>query len=253
VDKISEAGEKVTKQEAKSTCIPHVVQILKLMLRLKQIRLTWACGRASGGGSCAKHLHAGEERGHVSAAGDYARSCTVWERVCWTLTRAAEGVMQRTERGGWRWYVSSGQRFWARQGCIEKGRRRASARLGKRASIVRWELYRSYPGRRRVHSHLHVHRQSPSLPSISVASTASPPGHQPPPRSCTPTHPAPAAMSDAAVDPSLSDDEVNDLATPAEHEEVEAPRATVEGNGLDDEDEDDLFGDGDDADADAPM
>jgi RNA polymerase-associated protein LEO1 len=60
-------------------------------------------------------------------------------------------------------------------------------------------------------------------------------------------------MSDAAVDPTISDDEVNDLATPAENEEVEAPRDTVEENGLDDEDEDDLFGDGDDAEAEEPM
>jgi RNA polymerase-associated protein LEO1 len=56
-------------------------------------------------------------------------------------------------------------------------------------------------------------------------------------------------MSDAAI----SDDEVNDLATPAENEEAEAPRHTVEENGLDDEDEDDLFGDGDDAEAEEPM
>jgi RNA polymerase-associated protein LEO1 len=56
-------------------------------------------------------------------------------------------------------------------------------------------------------------------------------------------------MSDAAI----SDDEVNDLATPAANEEeLEAPRDTVEESGLGDEDDDDdLFGDGDDADADA--
>ena len=53
-------------------------------------------------------------------------------------------------------------------------------------------------------------------------------------------------MSDAALDPTLTDDEVDDIATPAENEEVEAPRDTVEDNGLD-EDEDDLFGDGDGA------
>lgn len=58
---------------------------------------------------------------------------------------------------------------------------------------------------------------------------------------------ATATMSDTALDPTISDDEVNDLATPGENEEVEAPRDTVEENGLDD-DEDDLFGDGDDAD-----
>jgi hypothetical protein len=54
-------------------------------------------------------------------------------------------------------------------------------------------------------------------------------------------------MSDAGI----SDNEVDDLATPAEVEEVEAPRDTVEENGLD-EDEDDLFGDGGD-DAEEPA
>lgn len=54
-------------------------------------------------------------------------------------------------------------------------------------------------------------------------------------------------MSDAEANATVSDNEVDDLATPAE--EVEAPRDTVEENGLDedeDEDEDDLFGDGGD-------
>jgi len=51
-------------------------------------------------------------------------------------------------------------------------------------------------------------------------------------------------MSDAEANATISDNEVDDLATPAE-EEVEAPRDTVEENGLDD-DEDDLFGDGGD-------
>jgi RNA polymerase-associated protein LEO1 len=55
-------------------------------------------------------------------------------------------------------------------------------------------------------------------------------------------------MSDAALDPTISDNEVDELATPADNEELEAPRDTVEENGLD-EDEDDLFGDGDDAEA----
>jgi RNA polymerase-associated protein LEO1 len=53
-------------------------------------------------------------------------------------------------------------------------------------------------------------------------------------------------MSDAALDPTITDDEVDEQATPAEHEEGEALRDTVEENGLE-EDEDDLFGDGDDA------
>lgn len=52
-------------------------------------------------------------------------------------------------------------------------------------------------------------------------------------------------MSDLE-DPTLSDNEVNDLATPVDNEEAEAARDTVEENGLD-EDEDDLFGDGNDA------
>lgn len=53
-------------------------------------------------------------------------------------------------------------------------------------------------------------------------------------------------MSDS-LDPTISDEEVDELATPgANQEEEEAPRDTVEENGLD-EDEDDLFGDGDDA------
>lgn len=58
-------------------------------------------------------------------------------------------------------------------------------------------------------------------------------------------------MSDAGQDPAISDNEVDDLATPAEIEEVDAPRDTVEENGLD-EDEDDLFGDGGD-DAEEPA
>ena len=53
-------------------------------------------------------------------------------------------------------------------------------------------------------------------------------------------------MSDAALDRTITDDEVDDVATPAENEEVEAPVDTVEENGLE-EDEDDLFGDGGDA------
>lgn len=54
-------------------------------------------------------------------------------------------------------------------------------------------------------------------------------------------------MSDAG----LSDDEVNNVATPGD--DVEAPRDTVEENGLgEDEDEDDLFGDGGD-DAEEPA
>ena len=56
-------------------------------------------------------------------------------------------------------------------------------------------------------------------------------------------------MSDAALDPTISDDE---LATPADNEEPEAPRETVEENGLY-EDEEDLFGDGDGDDAEAPA
>ncbi|OAK98980.1 hypothetical protein IQ06DRAFT_295291 [Phaeosphaeriaceae sp. SRC1lsM3a] len=58
-------------------------------------------------------------------------------------------------------------------------------------------------------------------------------------------------MSDAGLDPTLSDQEVDDVATPGE--EAEAPRDTVEENGLgEDEDEDDLFGDGGD-DAEEPA
>ena len=53
-------------------------------------------------------------------------------------------------------------------------------------------------------------------------------------------------MSDAALDPTITDDEVDEIATPAENDEVEAPVDTVEENGLG-EDEDDLFGDGGDA------
>lgn len=52
-------------------------------------------------------------------------------------------------------------------------------------------------------------------------------------------------MSDAGLDPTLSDDELEDLATPAENGEG-TPRDTVEDDGLD-EDVDDLFGDDDDA------
>lgn len=50
-------------------------------------------------------------------------------------------------------------------------------------------------------------------------------------------------MSD--LDPTMTDDEANHVATPAENAETEAPVDTVEENGLD-EDEDDLFGDGGD-------
>ncbi|KAF1835480.1 hypothetical protein BDW02DRAFT_629529 [Decorospora gaudefroyi] len=56
-------------------------------------------------------------------------------------------------------------------------------------------------------------------------------------------------MSDAGLDPTLSDEEVNGHVTPAENAEDGTPLKTVEENGLD-EDEDDLFGDGDDAPAD---
>lgn len=55
-------------------------------------------------------------------------------------------------------------------------------------------------------------------------------------------------MSDAGA---ISENELEDLATPAGNEEAEATVDTVEENGLDD-DEDDLFGDGGD-DADAPA
>jgi hypothetical protein len=61
-------------------------------------------------------------------------------------------------------------------------------------------------------------------------------------------------MSDAGHDPTLSDDEVNGQAAPAENADEGTPLNTVEENGLED-DEDDLFGDGDDGDAaeDAPA
>jgi RNA polymerase-associated protein LEO1 len=60
-------------------------------------------------------------------------------------------------------------------------------------------------------------------------------------------------MSDAGNDPTLSDDEGNGQATPAEHAEGGTPLNTVEDTGLDGDD-DDLFGDGDDAPAeDAPA
>jgi hypothetical protein len=60
-------------------------------------------------------------------------------------------------------------------------------------------------------------------------------------------------MSDAGHDPTLSDEEVNDQATPAENADEGTPLNTVEENGLED-DEDDLFGDGDgDAGEDAPA
>jgi RNA polymerase-associated protein LEO1 len=59
-------------------------------------------------------------------------------------------------------------------------------------------------------------------------------------------------MSDAEQNATISDNEIDDLATPAEIEEVEAPRDTVEENGLDD-DEDDLFGDGGDDEEEQPA
>jgi RNA polymerase-associated protein LEO1 len=52
-------------------------------------------------------------------------------------------------------------------------------------------------------------------------------------------------------DPAVSDNEVDEVTTPAANEEAEAPRDTVEEDGLDD-DEDDLFGDGGD-DAEEPA
>jgi RNA polymerase-associated protein LEO1 len=52
-------------------------------------------------------------------------------------------------------------------------------------------------------------------------------------------------MSDAEVDATISDNELEDLATPAANEGAGATVDTVEENGLDD-DEDDLFGDGGD-------
>ncbi|KAI1543767.1 hypothetical protein PtrCC142_003940 [Pyrenophora tritici-repentis] len=56
-------------------------------------------------------------------------------------------------------------------------------------------------------------------------------------------------MSDAGLDPALSDDDVNGQATTAGEADEGTPLNTVEENGLDD---DDLFGDGDVAD-DAPA
>jgi len=53
-------------------------------------------------------------------------------------------------------------------------------------------------------------------------------------------------MSDAPLDPTITDDELEDVGTPPEDEATEAPVDTVEENGLE-EDEDDLFGDGGDA------
>lgn len=66
--------------------------------------------------------------------------------------------------------------------------------------------------------------------------------------------PPTATMSDAGHDPTLSDDDVNGQAAPAENADEGTPLNTVEENGLED-DEDDLFGDGDDGDAaeDAPA
>lgn len=58
-------------------------------------------------------------------------------------------------------------------------------------------------------------------------------------------------MSDAGLDPTLSDQEVDDVATPGSGD-VEAPRDTVEENGLGEDDDDDLFGDGGD-DAEEPA
>lgn len=55
-------------------------------------------------------------------------------------------------------------------------------------------------------------------------------------------------MSDAGHDPTLSDDDANGHATPAENAEGGSPLNTVEDHGLDDDD--DLFGDGGDGDDD---
>lgn len=52
-------------------------------------------------------------------------------------------------------------------------------------------------------------------------------------------------MSDAGLDPALSDDEADGVATPADNGEEGTPRDTVE-DGIDEE-VDDLFGDDDDA------
>lgn len=56
-------------------------------------------------------------------------------------------------------------------------------------------------------------------------------------------------MSDPLSDPTLSDNEVEELRTPAGNEGEGTPRDTVEDNSLDDE-VDDLFGDDDE---DAPA
>jgi len=53
-------------------------------------------------------------------------------------------------------------------------------------------------------------------------------------------------MSDAGLDPVLSDEVVGDQATPTENGEQEMPRDTIEDDGLDEE-VDDLFGDDGDA------
>lgn len=57
-------------------------------------------------------------------------------------------------------------------------------------------------------------------------------------------------MSDAGHDPTLSDDDANGHATPAENADGGSPLNTVEDHGLDDDDDDDLFGDGGDGDDD---
>lgn len=72
-------------------------------------------------------------------------------------------------------------------------------------------------------------------------------------RNATQPPPFVATMSDAGHDPTLSGDEANGHATPADDGEGGTPLNTVEENGLDDDD-DDLFGDGaadDDAEGDA--
>lgn len=53
-------------------------------------------------------------------------------------------------------------------------------------------------------------------------------------------------MSDAGLDPALSDEEVGDQASPVENGDQGTPRDTVEDDGLEEE-VDDLFGDDGDA------
>jgi hypothetical protein len=121
---------------------------------------------------------------------------------------------------------------------------------GKAPSLLLGTLFTRAASRRRATSlstcTLRAHQFSPPAVASSILAVR----HLLPINNSVSQGHTTTAMSDAAHNAASSDNEVDDVATPAANEEVEAPRDTVEEEGLDDDD--DLFGDGGD-DAEEPA